>query len=79
MTTHGVYFRRAAMAFALVCVAGLIFVPRAAALGPDDLGATVDRAQSAITFRVFSSRATRVEVWIYDKPFGGKTLSRDDG
>ena len=39
------------------------------AVGPDRLGASYDDAGMQITFRVFSSRATRVEVWVYDKRF----------
>jgi isoamylase len=45
-------------------------VLNATASDHENLGATIDDAQSVVTFRVFSSRATRLEVWIYDTPFG---------
>jgi glycogen operon protein len=40
------------------------------AVGPDRLGASFDDVGTQVTFRVFSSRATRVEVWVYHQPFG---------
>lgn len=73
MITHvaGIRCRLDAIALVLVFACSFVFeVPQAAALGRDNLGATVDDAQSTITFRVFSSRATHVEVWIYDEPVG---------
>jgi hypothetical protein len=68
-TSKIIHFRRnaAAVAFAL----NLAFaVLKATASDHENLGSTIDDAQSVITFRIFSSRATRVEVWIYDTPFG---------
>jgi isoamylase len=59
------------VAFALVFACNLLVeVPKARALGRDNLGASVDAAHLALTFRVFSSRATRIEVWIYGTAFG---------
>ena len=40
------------------------------AVGPDGLGASLDAAGKEVTFRVFSNRATRVEVWVYQQPSG---------
>ena len=40
------------------------------AAGLDALGARMDDSSMHLTFRVFSSRATRVEAWLYDQPFG---------
>jgi len=63
------HFRRNAAAVAFAC--NLAFaVLNATAADHEDLGATIDDTQSVVTFRVFSSRATHVEVWIYDTPFG---------
>ncbi|HEU0306571.1 MAG TPA: hypothetical protein VFR30_06345, partial [Lysobacter sp.] len=36
-----------------------------AAINAQNLGAKYDGTQSNITFRVYSSRATRIEVWLY--------------
>lgn len=44
--------------------------PSGLAIGPDQLGATLDSQRSELSFRVYSGRATRMEVWIYDQPFG---------
>src|SRR4051812_33724612 len=38
--------------------------------GTPDLGARYNLAGDAITFRVYSSPATRVEVYLYAKPLG---------
>ena len=39
------------------------------AVGSLQLGATFDDRQADIALRVFSHNASRVEVWVYDKPF----------
>jgi len=41
-----------------------------------DLGAHFDGAMSAVTFRVRSARATRIEVWVYDAPLGEAERAR---
>ncbi len=46
------------------------------AIGPNGLGATYEAAQENITFRVFSSSATRIEVWVYDQPLGAAEKAR---
>jgi glycogen operon protein len=42
------------------------------ATGLMNLGASCDSTQSNIGFRVYSSRATRLEVWIYTQPSGAQ-------
>ena len=44
--------------FAALCRPAM---PAAQAVGPSNLGATYDAGQANITFRVYSSRATRIE------------------
>ena len=43
-----------------------------AAINPQALGAKYDATQANITFRVYSSRATRIEVWVYKTPAGAQ-------
>jgi isoamylase len=40
------------------------------------LGGSYDAAKANITFRVFSSRATRLEVWIYKTPSGAQEVAK---
>ena len=47
-----------------------------AAINGNNLGAKYDGTQSNITFRVYSSRATRIEVWIYKMPAGAQEAVR---
>ncbi len=47
-----------------------------AGINSQNLGAKYDGTQSNITFRVYSSRATRIEVWIYKTPSGAQQLVR---
>lgn len=44
----------------------------AAAINAQNLGAKYNAAQSSISFRVYSSRATRIEVWLYKTPSGAQ-------
>src|SRR4051794_18140608 len=61
----------------LVCLLTALLPARAfAAIDASQLGARYDAARSNITFKVYSSRATRVEVWIYDAPTGADEKSR---
>lgn len=54
-----------------VSLTGLLwFCSLCLAVGPDQLGASLDQSQTQVTFRVFSGGATRMEVWIYSEPFG---------
>jgi glycogen operon protein len=50
----------------ILCFANLA----SAAIDAHQLGARYDGTQSNITFKVYSSRATRIEVWIYKYPSG---------
>ena len=57
--------------FALLALLGMpAFVKTADALGLEGLGANFNSAQTSIVFRVVSSAATHLEVWIYDQPLG---------
>ncbi len=56
---------------AMVCAIPKV-VPSAYAVGPSALGATYDATQANITFRVYSSRATRIEVWLYAQASGAQ-------
>jgi isoamylase len=40
------------------------------------LGARYNPAQTSVTFRVYSARATRVELWLYAQPKGAAQLAR---
>lgn len=46
------------------------------AINAQNLGARYDAAQNNISFRVYSSRATRIEVWIYKTPSGAQEALR---
>jgi isoamylase len=61
----------------LLCLLWLVPVASAwAAIDAYALGARYDASQSQITFRVHSSRATRIEVWIYKTPLGAQERVR---
>jgi isoamylase len=60
---------------AVLFILAMVFGARQATLratGPMNLGASYDSTQSNIGFRGYSSRATRVEVWIYAQPSGAQ-------
>src|SRR5690606_34259184 len=40
------------------------------------LGANYDATKANITFRVYSARATRIEVWIYKTPYGAQEVAK---
>lgn len=62
---------------ALCALLSLGLGPRVhAAINVDNLGAKYDAPQSNITFRVYSSRATRVEVWLYKSGSGAQEVVR---
>ena len=50
--------------------------PAHAAIDAQQLGARYDTAQSNINFRVYSSRATRIEVWVYKTPIAAQEVVR---
>ena len=67
------YWTRMTIAFALATL--LAWLPTGAAeaaINPQNLGAKYDTTQANITFRVYSSRATRIEVWIYKTAAGAQ-------
>jgi isoamylase len=51
-------------------------LPAAAAINANGLGATYDSTQSNVIFRVYSSRATRIEVDLYASPMGSPEVLR---
>lgn len=57
---------------ALLCA--LHATPARAALNALNLGAKYDATQANINFRVYSSRATRMEVWLYKTPMGAQEV-----
>jgi isoamylase len=66
-----------AMSVLLAVVLSLAPVPPAqAAINPQNLGAKYDGTQSNITFRVYSSRASRIEVWLYKTATGAQEVVR---
>ena len=64
-----------ALVLALALWLGAI-APTHAAINTNNLGAKYDGTQSNITFRVYSSRATRVEVWLYKAGSGTQEVVR---
>ena len=50
--------------------------PALAAINASNLGAKYDATSANINFRVYSSRATRIEVWIYKTPSGAQEVVR---
>ena len=51
-------------------------VPVHAAINSMKLGARYNATASAVTFRVYSSRATRIEVFLYKDAMGGQEIAR---
>ncbi|MGH8079556.1 MAG: hypothetical protein ACREP7_03200, partial [Lysobacter sp.] len=47
-----------------------------AAIDAQQLGARYDAAQSNLNFKVYSSRASRVEVFLYKNPTGSQEVAR---
>ncbi len=65
--------------FSLFAVLMLISLPGGRAIAAIDtlaLGARYDAGQANITFKVYSSRATRVEVWVYKTASGAQEVVR---
>src|ERR1019366_9346725 len=65
MTHITTVFTRLLVAFACLLVLAL---PAVAAINASGLGASYDSNQSNAIFRVFSSRATRIDVYLYASP-----------
>jgi isoamylase len=67
----------AARRYRLFACTGLFFtLPAAAAINSGNLGASYDSTQSNIVFRVYSSRATQIEVDLYSSPMGSPEVLR---
>ena len=63
------------LAAALLCAASAQF-PATAAINAYQLGAKYDATQTSITFNIYSSRASRVELWLYTSPTGVQEAAR---
>src|SRR4051812_33412951 len=51
-------------------------VPASAAINPNKLGASYDSTKSNLTFKVYSSRATRIELSLYSAATGTAEKAR---
>ncbi len=61
---------------AFACLLFLAALPAVAAINAYGLGASYDSTQSNVIFRVYSSRATRIEVDLYASPMGAPEVMR---
>ncbi|HZX26410.1 MAG TPA: isoamylase [Telluria sp.] len=61
---------------ALLACSALLGVPAHAAINTNHLGAAYDATQSNVTFRVYSSRATRIELYLYAAASGAAEKAR---
>jgi isoamylase len=68
-------FVRTLLCAALGCAA-LSPAPALAAINASQLGATYNANHSKITFKVYSSRATRLELWLYASASGTSEVAR---
>jgi glycogen operon protein len=66
----------AAFAFLVLVIFNAVPRPAAAAINSMNLGATYDAQQANITFRVYSSTATRVMVYLYAGGYGKQDALR---
>lgn len=62
------------MAGAAIALASFSSTPAQAAINSMNLGARYDATQANINFRVYSSRATRIELYIYKNPTGAQEV-----
>jgi isoamylase len=60
--------RRSLFAAILGCV--LVALPALAAINSPQLGASYDAGQANVNFKIYSSRATRIELWAYSTASG---------
>ncbi|HEY1393378.1 MAG TPA: glycogen-debranching protein, partial [Methylibium sp.] len=63
------------LAAALLCAASAQ-LPATAAINAYQLGAKYDATQTSITFNIYSSRASRVELWLYTSQTGVQEAAR---
>jgi isoamylase len=55
---------------ACAVAAALVSVPGMAAINASALGAAYDAGHTSVNFKVYSSRATRIELWLYASASG---------
>lgn len=67
-------FRRTALSALLGCV--LLAGPAWGAINASNLGASYDATKTNVTFKVYSSRATRIELYLYSTATGTAEKSR---
>ena len=59
------------------CIAGaLLGAPAWAAINPTKLGAAYDATKANVTFKVYSSKATRIELYLYSTATGTAEKAR---
>ena len=70
-------FRRSLIAaMTAFALAGLAAHPASAAINPNKLGASYDSTKSNLSFKVYSSRATRIELYLYSAATGTAEKAR---
>ncbi|WP_198120769.1 glycogen debranching protein [Massilia rhizosphaerae] len=67
-------FRKTIIGALLTC--SLAASPVWAAINPNKLGAAYDSTNSNVIFKVYSSRATRIELWLYNTATGSAEKAR---
>ncbi|MFZ5635542.1 MAG: glycogen debranching protein [Pseudomonadota bacterium] len=72
----GFWTRMAGAALSALLLTGMPLGNADAAINAYDLGARYDASMSNLRFRVHSSRATRIEVWLYAAPTGASEAAR---
>ena len=64
------------LALAALFTCSLAGAPATAAINASQLGASYDASHSTITFKTYSSRATRIELYLYGSASGSQELAR---
>jgi glycogen operon protein len=68
------HFRRSALATLLGCIFSA--APAVGAINASKLGASYDATRTSVTFKIFSSRATRIELYLYSSATGTAEQAR---
>ena len=55
---------------AALCASALLGAPAWAAINPNALGAAYDATKANVSFKVYSSKATRIELYLYSTATG---------
>lgn len=58
------------------CTAGIISTPAQAAINPMNLGAKYDATATNVNFNIYSSRATRIELYVYANAYGTQEVGK---